>query len=212
MRGSLSARPESPAEHRDRLRAVGCRRRQVATDDEHGGAVHVRRRGVGGRPLHPTGASGPRRGGAVHRHSHAHGALGPLGRPPRRTRRRPRNGIDCVTAGSRGREGRQEGVLGPALADVDPAEARPRLHRAGEVALRACSVRQEGLPNTAVAAQRVEHRGDRERQRKDAGVQGHRPASTRVDGGRRRVAAQADPRSPVRLQATGVRDRTICRR
>jgi cyclohexanone monooxygenase len=33
------------------------------------------------------------------------------------------------------------------------------------------------------AAQRVEHLGDRERQRQDAGVQGNRSASARVDGG-----------------------------
>ena len=63
-------------------------------------------------------------------------------------------------------------VLGAALPDLDPAEAGPRVHRPGEVGLRACAVRQEVLPDPAVAAQRVEHLGDRERQRQDAGVQG----------------------------------------
>ncbi len=43
----------------------------------------------------------------------------------RRAGGRPGHGIDCVAAGSRGRQGRQEGLLGAALADVDPAEARP---------------------------------------------------------------------------------------
>ena len=38
---------------------------RLAADHEQGGAVHVRRRGVGGRTLHPAGAAGPRRGGAV---------------------------------------------------------------------------------------------------------------------------------------------------
>ena len=64
-------------------------------------------------------------------------------------------GIDRVAAGARGGEGGQEGLLGAALADVDPAEARPALHRSGEVGLRPRSVRQEDLPNAAVAAQRV---------------------------------------------------------
>ena len=76
----------------------------------------------------------------------------------------------------------EEGLLGAALADVDTAEAGPRVHRSGEVALRARSARQEDLPNAAVAAQRVQHRRDRERQRQDAGVQGHRDAYARGDG------------------------------
>jgi cation diffusion facilitator CzcD-associated flavoprotein CzcO len=42
-------------------------------------------------------------------------------------------------------------------------------------------------PSAAVAAQRVQHRGDRERQRQDAGVQGHRPAyASGIDAAPRR--------------------------
>ena len=61
-----------------------------------------------------------------------------------------------------------------------------RLHRPGEVGIRARPVRQEVLPDAAVAAQRVQHLGDRERQRQDPGVQGEsrsrrssRPSPTR---------------------------------
>ncbi len=81
-----------------------------------GRAVHLRRRGVGRRPVHPAGASRPSRGGAVHRNADAHGALGSLGRPAGRAGGRPWHRVDRGAAGARGGEGRQEGVLGAALA------------------------------------------------------------------------------------------------
>jgi cyclohexanone monooxygenase len=55
-------------------------------------------------------------------------------------------------------------VLGSLGRPARCAGSRPALHRPGEVALRPCPVRQEDISNQAVAAQRVEHLGDRERQ------------------------------------------------
>ena len=184
LRAALRARPQPAAEHRNHLGPLGCRRQGMASHHKCRSAIHVRRRGFGHRPVHPTGTSRPPRGGTLHRNVDAHGALGSRCRPARRAGGRAGHRVDRGAAGTRGGEGGQERVLGAAVAHLDPAEARPALHRAGEVALQPRSVRQEDLPDAAVAAQRVEHLGDRERKRQDAGVQGHRPALTGSDGSR----------------------------
>ena len=93
----------------------------------------------------------------------AHREVGPLRRSGRRAGGRAGYRVDRVAGATRGRQGGVARVLGAALPDLDPAQAGPRVHRPGEVGLRACAVRQEVLPDPAVAAQRVEHLGDRER-------------------------------------------------
>ena len=129
-----------------------------------GDGAHLRLRGVGRRALHPADDADAARGGAVLGHARAHGPLGPCAGSDGQERGGARHGFDCCATGSGGRQGRQEGLLHPTFADLDLAEARPGIHRAGEVGLRARPVRQEVPPNPDVAAQRVQHLGDRARQ------------------------------------------------
>ena len=144
--------PQSEAEHRDDIGRTGTRKADVAGEHESTGERHVRHRGVG-RGLFTQPVLPDSRRGAVYGNADAHRAVGPLGRPAGRTGGRAGNGVDRVAGAARGGQGRQERVLGAALADLDPAEAGPRLHGPGEMGVRACAVRQEVLPDPAVAAQ-----------------------------------------------------------
>src|SRR6185295_11374987 len=128
LRAALRARPQPEAEHRNQLGPLGRRQQGVASHHKCRRAIHVRRRGFGHRPVHPTGTSRPPRGGTLHRNVDAHGALGSRCRPARRAGGRAGHRVDRGAAGTRGGEGGQERVLGAAVAHLDPAEARPALH------------------------------------------------------------------------------------
>ena len=102
---TLPARPEPEAEHRGRLRPVGCRSPDLAGDHVGRRAVHVQRSGVGRRTLHPAGAAGPLEeepfsGTVMHTASWDHSV----------DLRRCAGGgagyrVDRVAAGARGRQG-----------------------------------------------------------------------------------------------------------
>ncbi len=97
----------------------------ASNGEEYSFDVVVSAVGLFTRPVLPD-----RRGRAVRRYGDAHGPLGSLRRPGRGPGRRARHRLDRIATCSRSREGRQGGVLRAALADVDPAEAGPALHRA----------------------------------------------------------------------------------
>ena len=77
----------------------------------------------------------------------AHRALGPLRRPAGRAGGRPRHGSTAAQLVPEVAKVAKKVYSVQRSPDVDPAEAGPALHRAGEVALRPCSVRQEDLPD-----------------------------------------------------------------
>ena len=154
---ALPAGPQPEAEHRNRLGAMGCRHRSMAADDRRRRRAQLRRRGLGGRPVHPAADARSRRGGAVHRHGDALRALGPFGRPDRCAGRGARHRFDCVATASRSGQGGREGLLGAALADLDPAEAGPAVHRSREAGCSRTSrsPRRSTAPGCGCAASRT---------------------------------------------------------
>ena len=120
---------------------------------------------------------------------------------------RARHRVDRVAAAARSGEGGREGLLGAALADLDPAEARPART---PTARSGCSPtfrspRSSTAPGCGCAASRnisvIENGSDKTQEFK-----AHRAATSWRRRCRRRAARQADAGSSVRVQAAGVRD------
>ena len=121
--------PHLRARHRNPLGPMGCAMHSAwqlttAAGEHHDFDVVVSAVGLFTQPVMPDLVEEEPFTGTV-----MHSRAGITRSTCRCAGRRAGHRIDCLAAGARAGEGGQEGLLGAAVADVDPAEAGPALHR-----------------------------------------------------------------------------------
>ena len=126
LRRALPARPAPAAEHRGRRRRrwdaeSRTWRLTTSTGEEHTFDFVVSAVGLFTQPTMPTLLEEEPFAGTVMHTARWDHSLDLHGQERRRARHR----IDCRAIGAGSGQGRQEGLLDPAFADVDPAEAGP---------------------------------------------------------------------------------------